>query len=240
MKNQILLIFISLIFLLSNFTESKKNKIKVECFRIERDTIHVFTNEFDSHYLLKMHKTGNFLYSDSMIYEYDFNNNLVNEIEYMVYSGFTMKNADTTTYKIDDFFLTKCSQFYTDTFMVYDDLNFKEIVFDSDFSYKVDTLISDSGINIKCTYYVNGAIFMCLPFLDNDRGTEKAVVLDSLEIQFYKNQILNETYHFIDRKITRFYYYKENRLIKKETNVCFSDGKKDGFYEIYKYSLIKE
>lgn len=218
---------------------SKASQTTITSYKLaDNDTIRIYTKVFDTLNNILLYKEGYLKINDSIVYKYNYPKDTVEECEYNIYDSKTLELEACNKYRISTLKSTNSFSFYVDTFNLYDELSFKEVQKNYSRNLKVDTLASDTGRTIKYRYGVGEAIYMLLPFIDNHRGAEYAITLDSMNLFCHKKQIIREEYFFEDRKIIRNYKYSNGRLVSKLNMVYWSTDKTDSYTELFKYDYF--
>ena len=206
--------------------------------REERD----FIKYFDSKNRLLLSIEGNLKTTDSSVYKYNSDNSIKEVWDYIpnengklvlsykniVNSNIPSEKEYICPYIVDTFGLTY-EYDYIDI-----DKNFKNIM-------KVDSINTDSGLIYKYNYKINEVIFLLLPYVSNNNGSENAESLDSMNFVCFNKQIVSEDYYFEKEvHIERKYFYSKTRLIKTTINLYSSNKYKEGFDEIFRYKYVNK
>jgi hypothetical protein len=195
----------------------------------------IYVKVFDSKNRIVLYKEGNFNTTDSIIYRYT--NNIVESFEYKPDENrkLIFDSSDKEVY-IENF--SGKEIVYKDTFNLYDDINFKEVERLYIDRLSISKKSTNSEFIYKYHYNIKGEkIFMLLPFISNNRGTEEADELDSLNVYCSKEKIIKEEYFFKDKLVRKEYSYELERLVKVKNEVIAPDYK-DYFFEEFKYKYV--
>ncbi|MCX6232918.1 MAG: hypothetical protein NTZ33_15420 [Bacteroidetes bacterium] len=196
----------------------------------------VFVKYFDSINNILLYKEGNINITDSTIYNYDYKLRNVEIINYLPNESGELILNSTNNMNIDKITKNSFLPFYTDTFGLYDENNFKEIEINYKKNLKITSQIIDSELVYKLKYFVNSKVFIVLPFTNNNRGVDESEILDSLILYCHNLRIYKEDYFFRKKTITKKYSYEDDRLTKVKTKVN-STFVKDSLIETFKYRL---
>ncbi len=214
--------------------------LKIENIRLQygRERLQ-FYKIFDSNNKLLIYKEGNVNTTDSIVYKYDANGNLVGFDEFLPNNeGISVRTHHEQKSLVD----ANYSFCILDTFNLFEDISCNEIDVNYKSTLKIDSFPSDSGTVFKYYYPVGEKPFLVLPFSSNNRGKDISERLDSLILLIHNKKLYQEEYYFETYNVIRKFFYMNDRLVSMLIEPIYFDGKIDEsekIEEIYRYTYFK-